>query len=238
MELNELKYKVDRIIINMKEYDKIMDYFKKKAGEAIEHKKRFFPLDSFYLDIECSKTFHYESYVQLVNYNPEEFHALLKEGDLFVKYDYDKQSWMHNFNSFVPGKTEKEMKDFATTIKDIIFLIMLYICEQSEKTLHVIKEKTPDYYMEIKDGSINNHRTYKDRECFLLNDVIKFVTEHPTKRSIQYLKDVWGVRGHIRHYQDGHEIFIKPYKKGRMRDTMEPESKTYLLKKETPDESE
>lgn len=38
----------------------------------------------------------------------------------------------------------------------------------------------------------------------------------------------WGVRGHVRHYKNGKETFIKPYRKGKMRDNPEfYEAKTY-----------
>ena len=133
------------------------------------------------------------------------------------------------FNNKVPGKTKKEAQEYASAITDYFQMMMIYICDNAEQRRHVLKEakkNNPDTSDHEK-----KEREYHDRELFFLNDIVVFVSEHPTKRSIHYLKDVWGVRGHLRHLQNGDVIFIKPFKKGRMRLTKEPENRTYLIER-------
>lgn len=61
---------------------------------------------------------------------------------------------------------------------------------------------------------------------------LKEVTRQTLRHEIKCL--CWGVRGHVRHYKDGREIFIKPYRKGKERDNPDAYvAKTY--RKETDD---
>lgn len=57
---------------------------------------------------------------------------------------------------------------------------------------------------------------------------IEAAEQNPTKRTIDL--DCWGVTGHWRHYKSGKCIWIKPYVKGKSRETMEPyNAKSYLI---------
>lgn len=56
------------------------------------------------------------------------------------------------------------------------------------------------------------------------------------KKTIRRLVDVWSVRGHIRHYKSGKEIYIHPYQKGRNRATEKPQPKTYIIANKDNDE--
>lgn len=56
------------------------------------------------------------------------------------------------------------------------------------------------------------------------------------KKTIHRLVDVWSVRGHIRHYKSGKEVYIQPYQKGRNRATGKPQPKTYIIADKNNDE--
>lgn len=60
---------------------------------------------------------------------------------------------------------------------------------------------------------------------------LKETTRQALHREIKCL--CWGVRGHVRHYKDGREIFIKPYRKGKERDNQDAYvAKTYRKQSE------
>ena len=50
-----------------------------------------------------------------------------------------------------------------------------------------------------------------------------------SKKIIHRLVDVWGVRGHYRHYKSGKNVWINPYRKGIRRNDKEPVPKTYII---------
>lgn len=50
-----------------------------------------------------------------------------------------------------------------------------------------------------------------------------------SKKIIHRLVDVWGVRGHYRHYKSGKTVWINPYRKGIRRNDKEPVPKTYII---------
>ena len=236
VDLKELEKLSDKIFIDVKETSRIFNWAKQVVAEHEDemeteflNKKRFFPLSSFYLSWQVKKNFIVEGYFELVDYDPTHFRCYLKEGEIYVRREPENARKYIEFNNNVPGKTKQEAQEYASAITDYFQMVMIYICDHAEQRRHVLKEakkNNPDASDHEK-----KEREYHDRELFFLNDIVEFVSEHPTKRSIHYLKDVWGVRGHLRHLQNGDVIFIKPFKKGRMRLTKEPENRTYLIER-------
>lgn len=69
------------------------------------------------------------------------------------------------------------------------------------------------------------------RRTALLRNTYVYNSQYVPFRNYEtYTCECWGVRGHIRHLKDGREIFIKPYKKGIKRDTID-EGKDYVYGK-------
>ena len=59
------------------------------------------------------------------------------------------------------------------------------------------------------------------------NEVQDFLKEHSTHK---ITCPSWGVSGHYRHYKNGKVVWIKPYKKGKKRDSNKDyQSKTYSI---------
>ena len=64
---------------------------------------------------------------------------------------------------------------------------------------------------------------------------LKGITRKFIRHEIKCL--CWGVRGHVRHYKNGNEVFIKPYKKGKERNNENAYvAKTYIKEMDAPKE--
>lgn len=230
--LNELKYKMDRVIVDNKQFKTISNFWKEENILAAVHREKlFFPLSDFILDVELDRQTKLFGLVELMNYSPLSYTFT---SDLIHMTCIRKENgWdIDALDTSIRNHTEDEIQQYAEINNSFIVCILIYIIMKGEERRRIYKDIFPHATDEFRTEAFK--KVYKDRECFLLNDIVEFVTDHPTRKSIQYLKDVWGVRGHLRHYQNGVVVFIKPYKKGRMRDTKEPESKTYLLEKNEP----
>ena len=229
MDLNELKLKMDRIIVDENEFRRISKYWKEYDCTSFYDEKLFFPLSDFIIDVQCDKHTKLFGLMELVNYSPVNYTFTSEQIYMQVIRKGKGFEFNANDNTF-KNHTKAEIQKYANINHAFITGILIYIIRKAEERRRIYKEALPNV-SEDKEQE-RKERIYKDRELFLLDDIIEFVTDHPTKKSIQYLKDVWGVRGHLRHYQNGVVVFIKPYKKGRMRNTKEPENKTYLIERE------
>ena len=96
----------------------------------------------------------------------------------------------------------------------------------SEKNLIIKNKWIP--IVENKEPTLNGYKSniieIKDYRIIYDNDDII-----PGHREIHC--DCWGVRGHYRHYKNGNTVFIKAYQKGKKRNKIEAEPKTYILGK-------
>lgn len=229
LNLNELKLKMDRIIVDEKEFRRISKYWKEHDCSTIYDGKLFFPLSDFILDVQCDKHTKLFGLMELVNYSPVNYTFTSKQ--IYMQAIRKSKGFEFDVkDTSMKNHTKSEIQKYAEVNHAFITGILIYIIRKAEERRRIYKEALPNVPDEKEQEK--KEKVYKDRELFFLNDIIEFVTDHPTKKSIQYLKDVWGVRGHLRHYQNGVVVFIKPYKKGRKRDTMEPENRTYLIEKE------
>lgn len=67
-----------------------------------------------------------------------------------------------------------------------------------------------------------------DTHNVTLRNVYTLNSQHVEFRNYEtYTCECWGVRGHVRHYKDGREVFVKPYKKGIKKDLIPPKGKNY-----------
>lgn len=234
MKIDHLEKDIDKVYVDYKEFDKIRKwYLSIENMDATEflNQKMFFPLNDFILEVELNKHTPIKGLVQLVNYNPTHFHFYNETIEIYHKREPEnKRSYIEAKDMTNRVHTNKETEDFASIVSNYIMAVMCYISLKGKDRAVYMKEA--QRHDESKENlQESKEKIYHDRELYFLKDIIIFVSEHQTKKSIQYLKDVWGVRGHLRHYQNGEIVFIKPYKKGRMRLTKDPESRTYLIER-------
>ena len=230
--LKELEKNYDKILIDLKDTSKIFSWAKTRPSteEGLSEwfdVRRFFPLSDFVLEWQMKKDFTLKCFIQLNNYNPVDFTVFLTTGTITCKRMTGGYGFEINFQNDIPYKTQQEQVEYAQLTADYCMMAMLYIYEKGLERRKIEKESIRK--IDAGTGMITGEKVYHDRELYFLKDIIIYVSDHPTKKSIQYLKDVWGVRGHLRHLQNEDIIFIKPFKKDRMRLTKDPESKTYLL---------
>lgn len=218
MTFQEMKKNLDRIIINNKEFKQIQKWQTNTNDETCKNicrKKTFFPLNAFVLDVETKKGVYQSLIIELDNFDIRSLKCTGSNGNVFTaKRDDVKGGW--NFEG--EGQVTK---DIIEGVFAIVLGILYYIATKSRERIEAV---SPNVTRQERE----NYQ-YQDRECFLLNDIVKYVSIHPNRKSIQYRCECWGVRGHIRHLPNGNMVFIKPFKKGRKRDILEPKKKDYLL---------
>lgn len=221
----DIERKIDKIIVTEKEFKKIAKWGKENLVRYIpdgikpQDKKMFFPLKTFILDLSLEKGTKIKALVELDTFNPVNGGRVTTD-----KYWYTyKRDFMKRGYEF---KGEGAPKNIINTSHAFILETLIYICQA---------DREKEYRQRIERAKATgrtNPYEYQDRVCFLLNDIVEYAGTHKTKKSIQYQCECWGVRGHLRHYQNGRVVFIEPFKKGSKRDILEPRSKTYMIWKE------
>lgn len=231
MSIAEISKEVDKIIIDYKEFNKIQKWCQNDGSpmelmDAFLSKRVFFPLNTFILDIHIHRHNRLVLLIELENFNPLNGRVTGDNQITGNSYSFTYQRGAENKGWHFDGELPKppigvSAEEACQTLHTMLLSIFMYICCKSRDRIIKVSPQ-------VTRKERENYE-YRPRECFLLNDIIKYVSIHPNKSSIKYRCECWGVRGHIRHYQDGRTVFIKPYKKGAKRDILEPKSKTYLL---------
>ena len=203
--LKDIEDKIDKVYITEKEFKSIAKWNRERKSDF--DAKVFFPLRTFILDV-----YGFKGLVELDGYNPILGGQVTTDG-YFYRWKRDGHGFQFD------GEGNKEVIEIAHTL---IMGCLLYICtaERTTQFRQVVER--------ARETGYEPHE-YTDRVCFLLKDIIRYTGTHQTKKSVKYSCECWGVRGHLRHYDNGHVSFIAPYKKGKKRDVLEPRSKTYLL---------
>lgn len=216
MTIKEIGLKTDKIIITQKEFKKISKWATERNLSEDMDKRLFFPLKTFVIEMALDKHTTLTALVELDSFNP--VNGKITTDNYWFTYKREKEKRRAHIEG--EGAPQNVMQPTH------VFIVgaMLYICLKSREHIERISTES-----ERKETEKDNPYKYQDRVCFLLNDIIHYTAKHPNRKSIQYQCECWGVRGHIRHYTDGRVVFIEPYKKGRLRNTLEPKSKTYLL---------
>lgn len=209
-----MKTRLDRVIVNNKELKQIFKWQKEEKVKLDE--KIFFPLNVFVLDVESHKDEWHSVIIELDNFDVRNMKCTSEGGNVFTAKRGENNNGFQ-FDGQGYGMTQE-------MIEGVFAIYLGILCYISKKARERIERVSPMVTRQERENY-----EYQERECFLLNDIVKYVSIHPNRKSIQYRCECWGVRGHIRHLKNGDMIFIKPFKKGRKRDVLEPKSKTYLL---------
>lgn len=226
----EIESQVDKIIINKKEWKQIEKYRHEQNPNSENQwntngkfdARMFFPLNTFILEIDCGNP-NVRGLVELVDFNPMNFTYTDEIGVMKVSRAIGVQGFNLTFEQHDKSKRYQVHKDYFDILVIYITSVMIYIIDKAEERRRY-ERLSPEAERKQRE-----EYEYKDRELFFLNDIIKYRRLHPNRKSIQYRCECWGVRGHIRHLKNGNMIFIKPFKKGRKRDILEPKKKDYLL---------
>jgi hypothetical protein len=131
--------------------------------------------------------------------------------DRFINFDflYDEESEYKNKPEFM-SKAQEWIKQDILTITLIYVYIALnkeYIIRQTKTTTKKIQSKK------------NKRAGKKPRTKLIKQTIIKLNTEHiqlteQEKRDYERHIAGWTVRGHLRHYQSGKTVWIKPHVRG------------------------
>ena len=227
MTIAEISREIDTIVINKNELKAILIWSRSHKIDAKEDlNKSFFPFQSFVLKLEMPQT-GYQSYlIELDNFNYLKGGKITNDQYTFTyKRSEQNTGWEMDGHAFGSPYSEKSLQELFEVTHVSILRVMFYLATKS-------RERITKVSPQVTRKERENYE-YKPRECFLLNDIVKYMSIHPNKSSIKYRCECWGVRGHIRHLADGRAIFIKPYKKGKMRDVLEPHSKVYLINQDS-----
>ena len=226
MTINEIGQRIDKVVVDAKEFHKVCGYLKDKEASEYMDKRMFFPLKTFVLDFWADKRTKFSVLVELDTFNPV-MGGKITTDTYWFNYKREKEKRRARIDG--QGATEQVM----TIMHTYVIGILIYICVTARNEVEKVSDNA-----EREETERDNPYKYHNRVCFLLNDIVHYTSKHPNRKSIQYQCECWGVRGHLRHYTDGRVVFIEPYKKGRLRDTLEPKSKTYMLttRKEVDDE--
>lgn len=94
-----------------------------------------------------------------------------------------------------------------------------------------------NYPRERKQTRVSSHKysreyrlSTKQNRIYLFSDILKYVSDTyvPEGQHHNIQCPCWEVRGHYRHYKNGHVVFIRSYKKGKQKDTAQPIGKEYI----------
>ena len=212
--LKDIESKVDKVYITEKEFKTITKWNKERTtGFDV---KVFFPLKTFVFEVQG----YFKGLVELDSFNPILGGRVTTDAYFYRwKREYREHGGGFSFDG------EAKNKELVEITHAFLMGCLLYICTAERTTLFrpVVERARQTGYEPYE---------YADRVCFLLKDIVRYTGTHQTKKSVKYSCECWGVRGHIRHYDDGRTTFIHPFKKGKKRDVLEPRSKTYLLGEE------
>lgn len=154
---------------------------------------------------------------------------------------------LYQYNSYSQHK-ENEWLEYCYYISNVM-CVFSYINKQLEQYKNVeqvdTKQDAPAKINRNKKVIYECEGTVDKRKYLLIGkDITVSVGDNShlqtstvnQKKTIHRLVDVWSVRGHIRHYKSGKEVYIHPYLKGRNRATEKPQPKTYIIADKNNDE--
>lgn len=226
--IKDFEEEVDKIYLDKRDTSIWMKYMKEHPDLINSEtliRKHFFPLNTFILDIR-----QYDLYVlvELKNNYPLEPHITSDNYEITVKRENENHRFYKEgkFATDIPSMPRQKQEEFFNVASDIVISFMLYV-EARAKEVRVEQRLSPNILKTLREDY-----EYRPRECYFFKDIINYAKLHPTKASIHYRCECWGVRGHFRHYGTGQVIFIKPYLKGAKKDIIKPHSNNYLLYKE------
>ena len=216
--LKDIESKVDKVYITEKEYQKIHKWAKENITGHCEgennvlDRRMFFPLKTFVFEMPTKKGL-VKCLIELDSFNPVKGGRVTTDS---LWFSWKRKGMGFQFEG--EGATQQAVQETHRFLLDCL----MYIC---------MAERTVEYRPVVERARETGYEPYeyKDRECFLLKDIIRYTGTHQNKKTIQYRCECWGVRGHLRHYDSGKVSFVHPFKKGKKRDMLEPRTKTYLL---------
>lgn len=177
-----------------------------------------FIYDKFRLQIEKDKTFFD---VDVTN-GTEAFDITEKGIVYHVQHNHVTCEDMRDDKRYLKCQGMLIMADIIRRLTDYI---MNY--QRDRKEVHPVPKK---YSREHRLSTSQN-------KIYLLDDIIKYVHDNYVSQGVTHKIqcECWEVRGHYRTYKNGKQIWINSYKKGKKRNEIKPQDKTYYLYKEACD---
>ncbi len=135
------------------------------------------------------------------------------------------------FYELLASVIEQREKDenYKTNFKEMqtcfMFDFVSYVVYKAMNQETVLVEETERRY--TGTGSKKNTAGKKDI-VYSLTDCVRKYSRHINHCKHVYTCEHWEVRGHYRHYKSGKVVYVKPFEKGKNRDT-ELKDKVYRL---------
>lgn len=156
--------------------------------------------------------------------------------DVLLRYYMPRKKWFCNYeDSIFDVSTPKGfIVEFISGILCNIAIVMYTIMEKAkERALaphKVIVSTTNKVRNKVNNKSTELKQVRTDNKIFLFDEIVEYASMHePQHTTYEYHCECWEVRGHYRKLKDGRIVFVKPYKKGKNRDSFEANNKVYFI---------
>lgn len=226
---------MDRIVLTEDQFQKLLE----ETVHAMVHtdKEMHISIPSFTLVLEGTHvrvTYRQKDNALIITYIDISTNTKAEFGTAIPNYSW-KQITIPTEVMF-DRKSDKRIKDFLTMQVPKLGFIERegpsYNYQHIYLTYEIIQKSLlclPTIWRKNKEDPskkpLANGKTQR-RTALLRNTYVYNSQYVPFRNYETYTCECWGVRGHIRHLKDGREIFIKPYKKGIKRNSID-EGKDY-----------
>jgi len=142
---------------------------------------------------------------------------------------------MLNFNRVPNAQRKKELENLTINTYCNAVYFEMYLMELLESRNVTITDLSDiQRVTKVSKSQPKKNKNRVSKEITLnFSDIEKVVYAKPevhVPRSYERHTDSWEVRGYVRHYKSGKTVFIKPFTKGKKRDTEKPsEDKIYKV---------
>ena len=145
----------------------------------------------------------------------------------------DESEVTFNFIDEVPSDKISWKMGIDSFKKDVVIAIIHFLEFHEYLTLNsstrVVEEKIINTSNKSKSSSTK--KSSNNSKVYLFKDIIKYINKKNEKMHHNITCEAWEVRGHYRRYKSGKVVFIKPFKKGKNKDSEVSSSRVYYLKK-------
>lgn len=110
----------------------------------------------------------------------------------------------------------KDLKDKTITKVLLLFDVVNYVVYKAMNQETILIEETKRKYT---NSSGKRKSASKKDIVYSLTDCIRKYTKHINHCKHVFTCEHWEVRGHYRHYKSGKVVYVKPFEKGKNKDT-------------------
>lgn len=156
----------------------------------------------------------------------------LREYDL---YAFDNVRGVKGYGQDISDEFRRErwkyiVKNLGHAVIAICYMIMNYEPEVVEVNGDITSSSTANNADTLKKSEHTIRPKPDGNKTYLFRDIVRYVNHKKQKEKHNITCECWGVRGHYRHYKTGKVVFIHEYEKGKKRNEIKANDKTYVWK--------